>query len=258
MDKNLVDNLVNSLNPYLSKLEENLDFITKPFESLEIESLAPFKFTYTEQKGRGIKFIDFLRSFFNDENINDKDYIVKFWIINKWGGISSFKDNKEKLVNSNRTKIDNFLTCINERKMLNKSLFEVISSLSKVASFSNSTKYFVYDSRVIYCLNWLILKSNSTGDRFFPIPQGRNAKLSFFDLDTIIRLSKKKEYKEMQINSLYYSHKDAYYIYCDLIEELSRRILQEKPAYYLEMFLFSLVDNIYEEIREYVEVEIKV
>ncbi|MGP9668408.1 hypothetical protein ACT3TV_09865, partial [Psychrobacter sp. AOP31-A1-22] len=43
-------------------------------------------------------------------------------------------------------------------KKLSKKNFETISSLSKVASFLDPEKYFIYDARVAYSLNWLILK----------------------------------------------------------------------------------------------------
>lgn len=249
-----INNIASILKFYTSDLDDRLNNYSD-FKGLEIELLVKGGFVYKSSE-RKLNFVDSLRSHLNSENIYDEDYAIKFWIINKWGGISSFKDNYEKSINSNRQKIDDFLYRIKHRKTLTKSLFEVISSLSKVASFSDSSKFFVYDSRVIYTLNWLLLKHDIKEFKFFPMPQGRNAKLSFFDLNTIIKLKMKKEYQNLDISDLYFRHENAYYAYCDLIKGLAEVLIPDRPAYHLEMLLFTLVDTIYDELRQTVNITI--
>lgn len=241
--------LATKLSPYMVDIDAQLNQYPD-FKGLDISLLPQFHYPSSERK---LDFINSLRSHFNGNNIDDDNYTIKFWIINKWGGISSFKD---KIDESNRKKIDDFLKRIKNEKSITKSLFEVISSLSKVASFSDSSKFFVYDSRVIYALNWLLLKHKIKESKFFPMPQGRNAKLSFFDLDTIIKLDRKNDYRELEISDLYHEHTDAYYIYCDLIKKLAQELIPNRPAYHLEMFLFTLVDKIHEEVRETVDISL--
>lgn len=237
------------LEPYITDLDNQL-YEYSDFNKLKIDLLIKRGFDYNSLD-RKLDFVDSLRHYLNHENIHDENYEVKFWIINDWGGITSFKDKVDK---SNRLKIDDFLRRIQERKKLTKPLFEVISSLSKVASFSDSSNFFVYDSRVIYALNWLLLKNDIKDIKFFPMPQGRNAKLSFYDLDTIIKLSRKNDFNDLDISDFYCGYAEAYYLYCDLIKKLAKELIPERPAYHLEMFLFTLVDKIYDEIRETVDV----
>jgi len=48
-------------------------------------------------------------------------------------------------------------------------------------------KHFIYDSRVTYSLNWIILSENA-GNRFFPIPEGQNSKMRAFEMNILICL----------------------------------------------------------------------
>ncbi|WP_440871830.1 hypothetical protein [Vibrio diabolicus] len=114
---------------------------------------------------------------------------------------------------------------------LDKNTFDVISSMSKVASFLDHTKYAIYDSRVIYSLNWLLLKHTDTNE-FYPMPSGRNKDLIKLDLDTIINLTGRDSDK--------ISYKDAYHRYCDLMIELSKAIYERHEPYWSEMLLFSI------------------
>jgi hypothetical protein len=156
----------------------------------------------------------------------DASLTTHYWIIQKWGGIGSFKKNDR-----NDKKIVKFLAELNQGK-LTKPTFECISSLSKVASFLDPENYVIYDSRVIYTLNWLLFNLEN-GATLFPQPNGRSSDLAKFDMQTIFRLSKKK------VN--YKSHKDAYHDYCSLIKKLNKGVFGEnsKP-YLLEMLLFMI------------------
>ena len=109
---------------------------------------------------------------------------------------------------------------------------DCISSLSKVASFVAPDQYVIYDSRVIYALNWLLF--NWTDQRMlFPQPSGRSVELAKFDLATIFRLSRRAiEYR---------SPKSAFHDYCSLIRTLAAPVFGPgSPPYLLEMLLFQI------------------
>ena len=116
---------------------------------------------------------------------------LAFWYINVWGRISSFKIEKnEKLV----------LKTIKESrdgKFLPN--LQTISSLSKVASVVDIKNQVIYDSRVIYVLNWLIMKTG--GNKFFPIPEGRSSIASDFDIGILINF----KFHEISKENRYYA-----------------------------------------------------
>lgn len=157
---------------------------------------------------------------------NDDTLDTHYWVIQTWGGIGSFKKNER-----NDQRINNFIQELSKGK-LTKSSFEAISSLSKVASFIEPNEYAIYDSRVIYTLNWLLF-NYSQERNLFPQPVGRSASLAKYDMQTIFNLTKKP--------FAYRSHKNAYHDYCALIKQLSQEVFGAgcKP-YRLEMLLFMI------------------
>lgn len=206
-----------------------------------------------------VKIPDDIESNF-DRNVYLKEYLhtileqdncisIYYWIIQEWGGISSFKHN-----NVNDTKILKFITEL-DKKSLTKNSFERISSFSKVASFINPTEYVIYDSRVIYALNWLLF-NYAPEVELFTQPQGRNSELIKYDMQTIFRLSSKKY--------TYRSHKIAYHAYCKLIKQLSVEVYGvSRQPYLLEMLLFNIAPNfivkdIEEKVRLKIDLELKV
>jgi hypothetical protein len=152
----------------------------------------------------------------------DESLKTHYWIIQKWGGIGSFKEGEK-----NNKRIEKF---VNELSLgrLTKDNFNCISSLSKVASFLEPDKYVIYDSRVIYALNWLIFNF-SNSKKLFPQPVGRSSALAQYDMQTIFRLAG----AEIE----YYSHTEAFHEYCKLIKLLSPK---DTPPYLLEMFIFMI------------------
>ena len=170
---------------------------------------------------------------------DDESLVTHYWVIQDWGGIGSFKKNER-----NDKRIVKFLEQLKKGK-LTKENFEAISSLSKVASFMHPEEYVIYDSRVIYGLNWLIFNF-SNSDKLFPQPVGRSAALSKYDMQTIFRLSG-KHYE-------YYSHSEAFHEYCKLIKQLS----SDKTApYLLEMFIFAIAPLwVVQDIEETVSLKI--
>jgi hypothetical protein len=142
------------------------------------------------------------------------DMELNFWIINEWGGIKNFKKSEQ-----NKSKIETFKTELENGKLTRKT-FSTISSLSKLASFWDCKNYVIYDSRVIYSLNWFILKF-AKQKTYFPTPAGRSEVIANYDIDTIIRLSHKDSEKD---KDLYYGHKVAYHRYCQLMKDWSLKI----------------------------------
>jgi hypothetical protein len=169
------------------------------------------------------------------------------WVVKDWGGIKGGKDQQLAGLITTFLKDD-------------KPSFERIASTSKVGSLIFPEKYIIYDSRVTSALNWIILSENA-GKKFFPIPSGRNSKLSAFDMSILIRLKNISTYKPESINSLdnkkYISNNDSnlfidkddsYNELCQLIKEVNQQLWKGEPLkrnrlYYTEMLLYSLADK---------------
>jgi hypothetical protein len=156
----------------------------------------------------------------------DKSLDTHYWVINDWGGIKSFKKNEK-----NNNRIKNFLVEL-DKNVLTRDSFRCISSLSKVASFINSDSYAIYDSRVIYSLNWLIFNYTNQIE-LFPQPIGRGFDLAKYEMQTIFRLTK-RQYS-------YKSYKVSFHQYCELLKKLTVELFgQHGKLYNVEMLLFMI------------------
>lgn len=185
----------------------------------------------------------YLKEHMKDILENDLTLESHYWIIQKWGGISSFKYNE-----INSVKIQKFIEELRKKK-LTKSSFNVISSFSKIASFMEYESYVIYDSRVIYSLNWLLLKHTNIKE-LFPQPSGRNKELAKYDLNTIISLLDK--------NYSYKTHENAYFEYCELIKKLSSEIYEPDKPYKLEMLLFMIAPEIIvNDVKSTIKIELR-
>ncbi len=103
-----------------------------------------------------------------------KKYIL--WIIRDWGGIKT--GNKENIFKHIREKENNeSFDC------------KSIASWSKYFAFKFPEKYAIYDARVIYSLNWLLLKADS--EKYFPTPDGRNSLMNALDYKMSILVKRK-------------------------------------------------------------------
>lgn len=246
-DEEIVIILEKELSAFKDNIIEKLQ-TNANFPNLDCEDLYSKGFDYRGEK-RGTTFIDELRNFLNKKEVDSK---VKFWIVNKWGGIGSFKENEK-----NNERIEKFEKELVKLK-LTDDVFSVISSLSKIASFKNHKDHFVYDSRAIYTLNWLILKNNPTQPKFFPMPESRSSKLTLFDLNTLINLVYKDSIEDKEFKKdLFVSRNYAYFVYCDLIKELNKRLFPSHKPYYLEMLLFALADDyIFKNLKSSVKITI--
>jgi hypothetical protein len=192
-----------------------------------------------------------------DSHKNDKELFFKLclWIIKDWGGIKTAKDKQTKEL------IETFLS-------ETEPSFKRIASSSKVGSYMYPEKNIIYDSRVAYSLNWIILSQNA-GNTFFPIPEGRNSKMIAFDMNVLIRLRNVESYKIDNLKKLnrknfisdtdkkiYIPKNKAYSELNNLIKKISYKLWEndiekQKKLFYTEMLLFSIADKeIYKDITD--------
>lgn len=208
---------------------------------IEINSLTNYEKELRLKKIVGEKLNESLKT---ESNLFDK---LSLWVIKDWGGITTAND-KDTL-----NLIKDFL--IQEKPNFNR-----IASSSKVGAYLFPKKNIVYDSRVAYSLNWIILSQNA-GRKFFPIPEGRNSKMSAFDLNVLIRLKNIANYQPEIIEHLdhkrYINNADkkifinkdvAYFELNKLIKIINEKLWKGDPEkeqnlYYTEMLLFSIADR---------------
>ena len=154
---------------------------------------------------------------------------LNFWIVQRWGGIFNFIDNP-----ANRRKIESFGNALNNNEDLGLSN---IASLSKIASFVEPDRFFIYDSRAVYSLNLILLNSDYRGP-FFPIPQGRGDQTKIKELRKSIR-------QRIGSKKAFYPYSVAYYRYCELLRETATKVYDESSQpERLEMLLFVLADSL--------------
>ncbi len=247
-----VDKIVDYLIPYREKLDQlynwnaNLSTLIA-LDVLSEESVLELSTKTNYQKEIYLKKViqqKLTDTWLHDEELFDK---LSLWIIREWGGIRTAQEDKTKAL------IKTFLTNRNFK-------FDRIPSTSKVAAYMFPKEYIIYDSRVAYSLNWILL-SQKASDKFFPTPEGRNSKMTAFDINTLIRLKHVHQYQPKDINqlrnlkyisnidkNLYISKDSAYSELNKLVKDISKKLWegdQEKSThlFYTEMLLFSIVDR---------------
>ena len=174
------------------------------------------------------------------------------WIVKEWGGIRGIKDIKETT-----NILDHFL--IGDYK----NTFDSIASVSKIAAFVAPKTHIIYDARIAYTMNWILLSQNA-GNTFFPSNKGRNSRLNAFEMDVLVRLKYAEKYKSNDKISavdkaLFINKDEAYPLMNELIKELHYRLYPEYVAmpFITEMLLFCLADTqVYEEIIQKIKLDI--
>lgn len=258
----MTDNFdINRIVKYLNVFKDELptlysweisDKVFDKLEELNIYTDCYLKKSKLYEKTIYLKFLLFIKLTESKENHNKVQFknLCKI-IINDWGGIKSSKvDNTDYIID----KIYN--------ANLNKNIelpFKRIASSSKILSFLNPQKYVIYDSRITYSLNWILLVQQA-GDKYFPMPEGRNSKLQAFDISVLIRLLNVSKYKVADQDhikrknfisdvdkEIFINKKNAYTTYNKLILDINKKLWTEnskqKYPFYTEMLLFSLADT---------------
>jgi hypothetical protein len=244
--KNVIEKLKKFSNQIdlKKRFDFNFNISNKIFSSIETEQLSTDKNPY-DQNVR-LKWI-----LSEKYKTNTEQNFIDFWIINNWGGIRGFKPNERNI-----EKVKRFKKQLDKRK-LSLDCFSTISSLSKISSFIDPENFVIYDSRVIYTLNWLILtceNQNGFKEKYFPMPSGRNKIIADFDMNTIVNISHISEYVDN--TELYITQQKAYFEFCDFIKTNTKLIYGEnsKP-YQLEMLLFTLADKeIFKDLKERIKI----
>ncbi len=244
-----------SWNAKIDKLID-LGIFTKE-KVLELNSLTPYEKEIELKKVVGGKLREYLET--------DKSSFEKLclWIIKDWGGITSAND---------RETINLVYSFLNDEK---KS-FKRIASKSKVGAYLYPEQNVIYDSRVAYSINWIILKENA-GDIFFPIPEGRNSKMIAFDMDVLIRLknihhfqpksriqTEERFFIKNADKKIFIKESEAYIELTTLIKRISDELWKgddekKRNLYYTEMLLFSIADReIFMDITNTVKFEMNI
>lgn len=243
------------LYTWKAKIEKLVNLgVLKNEEIQELNKLSSFEREIVLKDRVNIKIHE---SYKNDkENFNN----LCLWIIKDWGGILTAKDNDTIEL------ISTFLSS-------EKPSFKRIASASKVGAYMYPEKYIIYDSRVAYSLNWIILSENA-GEIYFPIPSGRNSKMTAFEMNVLIRMKHiqhytprniteidKRQYIKSKDKLLYIPEKEAYTELNSLIQEINSRLWEgdkSKYLFYTEMLLFSIADReIFKDITEKIKLSIK-
>ncbi len=237
-----MDNLIREISKFkqdVEKFEGKIKLNELLFSQGEIELIKSGRNDY-EENIRLKKVIE------KKLNANYENRELNSWIIKDWGGIHNFNTDNQDRIRKYKLELD--------EGVLTKKSFETISSLSKLSAFYEPKKYIIYDSRVVFTLNWLLLKTNNTQYRFFPMPDSRNADLKKYDLSTLINLIN----SDKETDKLYFNEHEAYFKLCELVKKLSERVFEDnKYPYYLEMLLFQIAaKEILAEIKAKVKVTI--
>lgn len=226
-------------NANIERLVE-LDIITKK-QFVDYNKLSPYEKELKLKKVVGRKLREAYKScmkMFDD---------ICLWIIKDWGGIRSPSD-------------EDTLALVKDYLKQEKPHFKRIASTSKVGTYMYPNTNIIYDSRVAYSLNWIIL-STGAGHQYFPIPAGRNSKMAAFDINVLIRLKNISAYQTNEIRDLdnkqyinncdkniYIKKSDAYDELKKLVRQINKKlwkgdIEKENNLYYTEMLLYSIADR---------------
>lgn len=246
------DKIVAYLEKYKTKLPELYNWNAKIERLVELEILTDIELSEINiltnyEKELSLKKI--IGKKLNEALILNSGLFDKLclWVIKDWGGITTANDNDT-------------VNLIKDFLVQEKPNFNRIGSSSKVGAYLFPEKNIIYDSRVAYSLNWIILSENA-GQYFFPIPEGRNSKMSAFDLNVLIRLKNISNYKPKDIKDLdhklyinkadrniFIDKKNAYFELNNLIRIVNKKLWEgdyekEQNLYYTEMLLFSIADR---------------
>ncbi|WP_459211729.1 hypothetical protein [Aquimarina rhabdastrellae] len=185
---------------------------------------------------------------------------LSMWIIQEWGGIKGAKPH------TTMPRIYEFIKS-------EKPKYEALPSVSKVGMFMFLQKNIIYDTRVIYALNWILL-SQEAGSHFFPLPGGRNSRMNAFDMEVLIRIAHSNQYKPEKRSDLnkrnyiatidqafFVKEEDAYAEAIQLIKAVNELLWEGEKAkypFYTEMLLFSSADiEIFHDITNTLQLSFK-
>lgn len=257
-------------NP-LGYLEKKSTWFSETFVSVKHKNVYPYyDDTFDDffldnkiaklDKEVGLKFV-VNQGLNNSENDIE---LISNWIIKTWGGIKGISNTTiVKIVDNIDTK--NYA-------------FQNISSWSKVHSFKYLNTHAIYDSKVVYSANWLLLNLD-TENKFFVQPEGRNKRLTTFPMNAIINFKNSKLLDMTKrggkaVENVYLSEDKVYEKYLQLISLLNdklwgnsfidltkligKNIYLKDYLFFTELLLFNMADDvIVEDVRKNIFIAIK-
>lgn len=240
----LVDNIVKYLRQYTSQLD-NYKWKSK-FIGLNqfIEKKQFDKFNLLEDNfNKTIELKNILsdKLLYYYENEKPKFNELSLWIIRKWGRIS--KGDDKTLLDL----IDKFV----ESK--GKTDLKRISSKSKVLGFMYPKEFIIYDSRIAFAMNLVLLLSYSSPSiqKYFPVPDTLNTKLKAFDLYSLIRsktIRKTTKFPRREAEKRYFCSDETAYIEMNkLVIAINKKLWdneRKNEPFYTQMLLFTIADTI--------------
>lgn len=200
---------------------------------------------------------------FSINNMYKKQPELDRWIVQAWGGIATHKAFDTLHVSKN-----------------NKS-FDRISSWSKIASFEDLKNNIIYDSRVIYSLNWLIYKYNKLNkkyEKYLHQPSSRSRVITLLPVNSIIAFenSEKLDLKKQAdhiYGDIFINKNDSYNYLVALIKMINESLFKnmqinipfqsevvnmEEYPFFTEMLLFKMADKeIFNDVKKSISVNIK-
>ena len=251
-----IDKFVKHLDRYKSDLSTLYNWNAKIDRLVELETLTEKQVNEMNALSANKKFYEkelqlkkIVGQKLNDTLKSNADLFDKLclWVIKDWGGITTANDSDT--INLIKAFLGN-----------DKPNFNRIASSSKVGAYMFPDRNVIYDSRVAYSLNWIILSENA-GQQYFPIPEGRNSKMAAFDLNVLIRLKNISAYQTTDIKhldhrlfiknsdkKLFINKKDAYFELNNLVKQINQKLWKgdkekEQNLYFTEMLLFSIADR---------------
>ncbi len=176
----------------------------------------------------------------NNKSKENKIKIANY-IIKDWGGIRRFGRGEEIVTSFQEVEFT-------ETMPKHQYYFRGISSWSKYLSIIAPSWACIYDARVAYSLNVI---NYIFGSRYpiFPVPSGRNSKITLLDIETLLiaaKIQKLDTYSPREIKQKHYISDDQVYkTYINLIGEVHKELwAPSDPIQYTEMLLFVISDNL--------------
>jgi hypothetical protein len=259
LDNSIRNSMIAHIASYLTKHESIIETYSWELNISELIHLIQISkddktfFLDTNQSpfNKTIKLKELLTPILQDLYKKDRETFnkISLWLVKKWGGI--FSGNDDELCRLIHESIDNF----NNKNEIN---FKRISSKSKVLCFMFPESHIIYDSRVAYSLNWILLLESFGDQKYFPIPESRNSKLNAFDMKTLIRVKNIRIYLGNigHINNISRRDKDyfipdnlAYNEMNEILKDVNKLLWDKQPErknepFFAQMLLFTLADTI--------------
>ncbi|MDO1510036.1 MULTISPECIES: hypothetical protein [unclassified Neisseria] len=141
------------------------------------------------------------------------------WYVKNWGGIRT----------NDKNTISGYAE-LEPQDLIKRKGITGISSWSKVLSIVEPRTYAIFDSRVAFSLNALLLQGKYKS-KFFPVLSSRNTKIAeASDKFKLMKKNNRKQYQSMP-------SKDVYYNYLKLLKEVA--IACDTSIQEVEMLLFA-------------------